>query len=337
MAGWDNFSSRMGTISLGKGNFDGKGWQSNKGWQQGHRNGWQLSDGKPNESKGWSGQASKGKGKSKGKGFQGECFACGEWGHSQSRRPHAWNAPGSGEFKGKGKGFSSVAGLEIGTAAPQGDEHLSMGDAEISSLERASQQDSNFRWVCTLKPVRTCNKFAALSRDIEDEDEEEEMQTVVMSSATWRSCEDQHRGHGGVPEDRHRRYGVSPKDLSATWRSSHSCTRVESTLCACVGIVSRSLGIRRMTAGMIPQHQPQRKTRTQEIFRRSVDVDWAGMSWIRCGPLGSGRHEQLQERREIGHDCGVGSRRIGVRTTRRPRVRDPTQRRTASRHVLSGG
>lgn len=98
--------------SQAKGNFYGKGWQSNKGWQQGHSKGWQHSDGKTNKSKGWSGQACKGKGKSNGNGFQGECYAGGEWGHSQSRCPHAWNASGSGEYKGKRKGFQIGRGVQ---------------------------------------------------------------------------------------------------------------------------------------------------------------------------------------------------------------------------------
>lgn len=49
-----------------KGNSYTKGWGNVKGWQQGNTKGWQNNAG---DARTWAGQESKGKGKSKGKGF----------------------------------------------------------------------------------------------------------------------------------------------------------------------------------------------------------------------------------------------------------------------------
>lgn len=54
-----------------EGNSHVKGWQNNQGWLQGSGKGWQMSDGRASEGKGWAGQDAMGRGKSKGKGFRG--------------------------------------------------------------------------------------------------------------------------------------------------------------------------------------------------------------------------------------------------------------------------
>lgn len=78
--------------SQGKGNLSSKGWGNSNGQQQVYTKGWANSGGKSNESRVWSGSEPKGKGKSKGKGFQGEWYSCGEWGHSQSKCPYSWTS-----------------------------------------------------------------------------------------------------------------------------------------------------------------------------------------------------------------------------------------------------
>lgn len=159
-----------------KGNFHTKGWTSNKGFQHVYSKGWGKQDGKSSsDNKGWSVSESKGKGKSTGKGFQGECYSCGEWGHSASRCPHAWGSWGSAvSDKGKGKGYSHVAELEVSSGAQHGEDHMSMRDGELGSLERAAKSEGNCRWLCELRPVRVNNRYAALATDFEADDREEQ-------------------------------------------------------------------------------------------------------------------------------------------------------------------
>lgn len=93
--------------SHNKGWSNAKGWQQS--WQQGNVKGWHNNDYKAGGAKVWPGQDSKGKGKSKGTGFQVERYACGEWGHSQSRCPqNPWSASHMGEHKGKGRGYTTT-------------------------------------------------------------------------------------------------------------------------------------------------------------------------------------------------------------------------------------
>lgn len=127
----------------GKGNFSSKGWGNSKRQQQLYTKGCANSDGKNNDSSVWSGLESKGKGKgeSKGKGFQGEWYSCGEWGHSQSRRPHSrtsWNQ--SGSDKGTGKSNKQVAEVDAAGGTQQTDDHKSSstnGPGGVSSRNDA--------------------------------------------------------------------------------------------------------------------------------------------------------------------------------------------------------
>lgn len=109
-----------------KGNFHTKGW-----FQQVYSKGWGNQDvNSSSDNKGWSLSESKGK----GQGFQGECYSCGEWGHSAARCPHAWGSWGSAvSDKGKGKGYSHVAELEVSSGAQHGEDHMSMRDGELAA------------------------------------------------------------------------------------------------------------------------------------------------------------------------------------------------------------
>lgn len=71
----------------------------------------------------------------------------------------------------QGQTFNYVSELEVGTSTSnlqQNDGQLLMTDGELGSLQRASQQDANYRWLCALRPIRAHNIFVALSEDIGD-------------------------------------------------------------------------------------------------------------------------------------------------------------------------
>ena len=72
---------------MGKGGgWKGKGKGKNKGWGKGFNQfvNYQGKGKGENQGKGEKGAAPYEKGKGKGKGFQGQCYWCGEWGHSQN-------------------------------------------------------------------------------------------------------------------------------------------------------------------------------------------------------------------------------------------------------------
>ena len=80
------WESEGGVNSVGKGpqgKSSGKGWYKGKGFGKGF------------------GKSAKGKGKGKSKGFQGRCYQCGAFGHSQSNCPMTQGKGGkSGGFQG---------------------------------------------------------------------------------------------------------------------------------------------------------------------------------------------------------------------------------------------
>ena len=94
--GWQGFNQFVNYKGKGKGEYSGKGEKGSHYYTDND------------------------KGKGKGKGFQGQCYWCGEWGHSQN------NCAGKDEymnylrnFKGKGKG-QYVHNIEEGNTAGSG-------------------------------------------------------------------------------------------------------------------------------------------------------------------------------------------------------------------------
>ena len=101
------------------------------------------------------GQEEKGKGTGGGN-FQGQCYWCGEWGHSQSHCKQKDKYMEGIRKKGAGKGSG-----EKGTIWNIKESEEARSKRELGALE-ALEQSSSWRTLCSVEGIKIKNYFQAL-------------------------------------------------------------------------------------------------------------------------------------------------------------------------------